>query len=293
MIREARVGESAALPGFRSGSPRVMLHAALFVLGFTVVFSFLGASVGLVGYVLQDARRWINVAAGALLVVFGLHVTGLLRLVTVGLVRAEASGDLPRALRPVSAGMLKLTETLYREKRIEFQPRGRGPFASFGVGMVFAVGWTPCVGFVLGGILSAAFNAGEATTSLLLLLAYSLGLGVPFLLVAGFIDRSRGLLRVLARRSTSVGVVSGVALVVFGLFIAFDVTARLSAMLGRVPVVSDAFLAEGLEASLGVGWTVPAFIAGVLSFLSPCVLPMVPIYLAHLAGAGVAQPEPA
>jgi cytochrome c-type biogenesis protein len=262
----------------------VLTHAALFVLGFTLVFSFLGASVGLVGSVVQESQRWINLVAGVLLVLFGLHVTGLLRIVTFKLMSLSDDAPLAGLRKPLTAGMYRLTSLLYREKRVDYQPKARGPLASLGVGMAFAVGWTPCVGFILGGILTAALNQSDATGAMFLLLAYSLGLGIPFLLAAAFIDRARSVLRALARHSTLVGWVSGVALIVFGVMIALDVTSQLNQYLGTVPVVDDAFLLEGTSEGLGVTWVAPAFLAGILSFLSPCVLPMVPIYLAHLAG---------
>ena len=150
--------------------------------------------------------------------------------------------------------------------------------------MAFAVGWTPCVGFILGAILTAALNQSDATGAMLLLFAYSLGLGIPFILAAVFIDRTQNVLRALSRHSTLVGAISGIALMAFGLLIALDFTSQLNQYLSSVPLVDDGFLLEGTSTALGLSWIAPAFLAGILSFLSPCVLPMVPIYLAHLAG---------
>ena len=76
---------------------------------------------------------------------------------------------------------------------------------------------------------------------------------------------------------------------VFGLLIALDFTSQLNQYLSSVPLVDDGFLLEGTSTALGLSWIAPAFLAGILSFLSPCVLPMVPIYLAHLAGAVSAE----
>lgn len=262
----------------------VMFHAVLFVLGFTIIFSFLGASVGLVGYVVQDAQRWINLVAGSLLVLFGLHVTGILRILTFKLMAVSQDAPFAGVRRPLTAGMFKLTSVLYREKRVDYRPKARGPLSSLGVGMAFAVGWTPCVGFILGGILTAALNQNDATAAMFLLFAYSLGLGIPFLLAALFIDRAQGVLRTMARHSTLVGAISGIALMAFGLLIALDFTSQLNQYLSSVPLVDDSFLLDSTSTGLGITWIAPAFLAGILSFLSPCVLPMVPIYLAHLAG---------
>lgn|GEM_PF-531237 len=268
---------TAIQSGTGSRQRGVLFHAALFVLGFTIIFSFLGASVGLVGYVIQDAQRWINLVAGSLLVLFGLHVTGVLRILTFKLMALDQDA-------PLAAGLYKVTSILYREKRIDYQPKARGPLASLGVGMAFAVGWTPCVGFILGAILTAALNQSDATGAMLLLFAYSLGLGIPFILAAVFIDRTQNVLRALSRHSTLVGAISGIALMAFGLLIALDFTSQLNQYLSSVPLVDDGFLLEGTSTALGLSWIAPAFLAGILSFLSPCVLPMVPIYLAHLAG---------
>jgi cytochrome c-type biogenesis protein len=278
------VDVTAIQSGTGSRQRGVLFHAALFVLGFTIIFSFLGASVGLVGYVIQDAQRWINLVAGSLLVLFGLHVTGVLRILTFKLMALDQDAPLAGLRRPLTAGLYKVTSILYREKRIDYQPKARGPLASLGVGMAFAVGWTPCVGFILGAILTAALNQSDATGAMLLLFAYSLGLGIPFILAAVFIDRTQNVLRALSRHSTLVGAISGIALMAFGLLIALDVTSQLNQYLSSVPLVDDGFLLEGTSTALGLSWIAPAFLAGILSFLSPCVLPMVPLYLAHLAG---------
>ncbi len=287
MLDQVRLSEQPGTASEARGAG-VVVHALFFVLGFTLVFSFFGASVGLVGYLVQDARRWINLVAGVLLVLFGIHVTGVLRITTFWLLQIDQRGQLPAPFRPVSKAMFRLVEVLYSEKRVDYQPTRRGIGSSLGVGMAFALGWTPCVGFVLGGILSAAFNTSEATAAMFLLMAYSLGLGIPFVLAAAFLNRARGVIRAVQRHSTTVNLVSGVGLIAFGLLIAFDLASRLGALLGAVPVVDDAFLTSQLGRSIGAGWVIPAFVAGVLSFLSPCVLPLVPVYLAHLAGTATA-----
>ena len=282
-LDQARLNERPVTASEGRGAG-VVVHALFFVLGFTVVFSFIGASVGLVGYVVQDARRWINLVAGTLLVLFGIHVTGVLRIATFWLLQVDQRGQLPAPFRPVSKAMFRLVEILYSERRVDYRPTRRGIGSTFGVGMAFALGWTPCVGFILGGILSAAFNTSQATAAMFLLMAYSLGLGIPFVLAAAFLDRARGMIRAVQRHSTAVNLISGVGLIAFGLLIAFDLASRLGSLLGAVPVVDDAFLTSQLGRTIGAGWVIPAFVAGVLSFLSPCVLPLVPVYLAHLAG---------
>ena len=262
----------------------LLFHSALFVMGFTTAFSFLGASVGLVGYVVQDYQRWINLVAGSLLALFGLHGTGLLRSVTLKLVAMEQDDSHSIVRRRTTTYLFRMTSLLYSENRIDYRPRTRTPLASLMVGMAFAVGWTPCVGFILGAILTAAINQSDATQAMLLLFVYSLGLGTPFILTAAFIDRAPSVLSVLAHHLMFFSVVSGVALMVFGLLIALDLTSQLNQFLGAIPILDDAFLLEGTASRLGLSWLGPSFLAGLLSFLSPCVFPMVPIYLAHLVG---------
>ena len=134
---------------------RVMLHALTFVIGFSVVFVTLGVSVSVAGQVLLDYRDWIRQAGGVLIVVFGLYVAGFLN------------------FGPFS-----------RTRQWQIREKPAGYVGSFLVGLTFAIGWTPCVGPILGAILSLAGTAETVGRGMGLLVAYSAGLGVPFLLSA-------------------------------------------------------------------------------------------------------------
>ena len=92
----------------------LLFHSALFVMGFTTAFSFLGASVGLVGYVVQDYQRWINLVAGSLLALFGLHVTGLLRIVTLKLVAMEQDDSHSIVRRRTTTYLFRMTSLLLK-----------------------------------------------------------------------------------------------------------------------------------------------------------------------------------
>ena len=267
----------------------VLLHALVFVCGFSLVFSFMGASVGIIGYLVRDVGRWINLGAGLLLILFGIHVTGLLRTVSLWLVRIDKRSGFYVLLWKVSDVVYRLVGGLDTEIHLDYRPSKRGFLSSFGVGMAFAIGWTPCVGFVLGGILSAAFNTSEVTSAMLLLMAYSAGLGTPFLVAAVSLRNARGLISSMRRHSMVVNICSGLGLISFGLLISLDLSPKLAALLGAVPFIDDRFLTSGLGTSLSLGWVLPAILAGLLSFLSPCVLPLVPVYLAHLAGAALME----
>ena len=261
---------------------RLLLHAASFVLGFSLLFSLAGFSFGIVGRLVDDYRPIINLVAGLALAIFGLHLTGLFRELAFRLAGPPRPGSFDWLRRAVAAVAARLAGALYRQGQIEIRTGRSGYRSSFAVGLAFALGWTPCVGFILGGILTAAYNSESVATAYLLLLAYSLGLGVPFLVLAAFAERLQGPLMAISRRSNAIAIVSGVLLTAFGLFIAFDLVALLSRYLAAVPVVNDEFLlASG--GAINFGWIAPAFVAGVLSFISPCVLPLAPVYLAHLA----------
>lgn len=160
--------------------------AALFVLGFTAVFTALGATASALGLLLAQNLRTINLVSGAFVVLMGLLTAGVLRV-------------------PV----------LQRQLRFDLARIGRGPRSAVALGAAFAFGWTPCVGPVLAAILSTAAGAGTAARGGILLVAYSLGLGVPFLLVAAGLGGGR--LRWLARHARVVELVGGALLVAMGL----------------------------------------------------------------------------
>jgi cytochrome c-type biogenesis protein len=132
---------------------RVLLHSAAFIAGFTLVFVSLGASFSAAGQFFFGYRDWIRVAGGALIIVFGLYIAGFLR---VGI--------------------------FARTKQLQIRSKPAGYMGSFAVGLAFAIGWTPCVGPILGTILTIASNDKTVQQGIALLLAYSAGLGLPFLL---------------------------------------------------------------------------------------------------------------
>ena len=179
-----------------------LVHALAFVLGFSAVFIVLGASVGLVGFVVREQLPWLRWVGGAILVVMGLHVSGVLRI-----------------------------PALYRELRLSFRPSRRfGVASSFLVGSIFGAGWTPCIGPILGAILLYASTTQTVGQGALLLTAYSLGLGVPFLIAALALDRVLGFLRRLNRQAQLVEWTSGALLVGMGFVVMFNLIGRLASL---------------------------------------------------------------
>jgi cytochrome c-type biogenesis protein len=167
---------------------RILLHALAFVLGFSVVFVALGASFSALGQFLLDYRDWIRRIGGILIVVFGLSIVGVLKIGIFG-------GTRQWQLREKPAGYL----------------------GSLAVGITFAIGWTPCVGPILGAILTLASTANDVGRGVGLLTAYSAGLGVPFLLAAvalgaflKFFRRYRPFIPVVERGAGVILVVVGV-----------------------------------------------------------------------------------
>jgi cytochrome c-type biogenesis protein len=134
---------------------RVVLHALAFIVGFSLVFVALGASFSAAGQLLVEYRPWIRRIGGLLIIVFGLYIAGVFRL-----------------------GLLGRTLTW------QVREKPAGYVGTFLVGITFAVGWTPCVGPILGAILTLASTTETVQWGVGLLLAYSAGLGVPFLLSA-------------------------------------------------------------------------------------------------------------
>ncbi|WP_347350776.1 cytochrome c biogenesis protein CcdA [Intrasporangium sp.] len=197
--------------GSRVPRRTTLRQAVAFVLGFTVVFVALWASIGLIGYALRDQADMLRRVGGSVLVVMGLHVAGLISLPVLG----RRTG--PRA------GML-----LRRRPDGTVEPGTPGVGRSVLFGVVFAAGWTPCVGPILSGIIGLAALRSDVGQGAVLLVAYSLGLGLPFILVALGADAVRVRLAWLARHEAVVSVATGTLLVVVGFLMITNLLVSLS-----------------------------------------------------------------
>lgn len=144
---------------------RVIASALFFVLGLSTVFLFLGFTASSFGRFFLSNQDWFIILAGLVIMAFGAHFVGLYRI-----------------------GFLD------REIRMDAGDRGGSAFGAYVLGLAFAFGWTPCIGPVLGAILSIAASEADAIRGTTLLGAYAVGLGIPFLLVAAFFHRLSGLL---------------------------------------------------------------------------------------------------
>lgn len=181
----------------------VMLNSLCFIVGFSVVFVSLGAVATELGQLTHRFHRELALAAGIIIVIFGLHLTGAFKI-----------------------------KALYADKRLHGVKGGAGPVGSFVIGFAFAFGWTPCIGPILAGILLLAGSQDTVVKGIVLLAIYSAGLAVPFLLTSLAVNRFLGFYARFRRHMHAVEVLSGVLLIVFGLLIALGRFTVLSGYLG-------------------------------------------------------------
>ncbi len=165
----------------------VLLHSLMFILGFTLVFVMLGAAASSVTQWLRIYKKPLTLIAGALIFIFGLHLTGILKI-----------------------------KALYADKRMHTVQGSKSPLGAFVMGFAFAFGWTPCIGPILATILAMAASTEQMRTGILLLWIYSMGLAVPFLFTSILLDRFMQFYGGFRRHLHKVEIASGVLLMVIG-----------------------------------------------------------------------------
>ena len=183
----------------RAYLPKTLHHALLFIAGFTIVFTVLGLSATTLGRFLAGHAVLLRRVAGVLIFLFGMQVAGLLRFAW-----------------------------LYRERRFEVRRREPGPLRSVLLGMAFAFGWTPCVGPVLFAVLARAATAGSLAAGGLLLVAYSLGLALPFLAFGALASYSLRIANRSGRWLRPVQIVAGGVMMAMGLLLVSGAFERLN-----------------------------------------------------------------
>ena len=229
----------------------IFINSVFFVLGFSVIFSLVGV---LLQSVLADVsftvQQWLGYVGGTVIIFFGIYLLGLIKI-----------------------------PFLEQEHKFKVKRKFRYQYAtSFVFGSAFAVGWTPCVGAILGAILTLAVTTPASAFPLLL--SYSIGLGIPFLLVGLFTDRASGFIEKAGPWLKYVNYVFGSILIILGILVFTNQLARFAS----VPFLTDLLIRVSGE-SLTLGSTLGlgiSFVAGLASFLSPCVLPLIPAFLAYL-----------
>lgn len=191
-----------------------VVHALLFILGFTLVFLALGATATVLGRLLLRHRDWVGRIGGVLVIVLGLYLLGLFN---------------------VSA--------FARERRVHIADKPLGYLGTVLVGMAFAAGWTPCIGPILGGVLTYTASSADLNRGLVLLFAYSVGLALPFLLAAMMIDRFMALFRRYRGALVWTSRLSGGLLVVVGLLM---LTGSMTSLTGWLQGMTPDFLRNRL-----------------------------------------------
>lgn len=193
------VSAETAGPGHRIIS---VLHAAAFVAGFSLIFVAFWASVGLIGFLALDNARYIREISGAILIFMGLHLLGL---INIGILNREYV---------VGSSRVDAARPAYPRSLI--------------MGMTFAAGWTPCIGPVLGSIIGLAVIEEDVARGTLMLVAYSAGLGVPFLIMALAVDPISAGLKKIRPVLAAVPIVSGALVVAIGVLILTNNLIRLN-----------------------------------------------------------------
>ena len=189
--------------GAMGSSRRQAFFGALsFIAGFTLIFTLMGAFAGTIGAALSRYQGVVNVVSGLAVILFGLNFTGLLKI-----------------------------PLLNKSKRLAFHQGQGGSFSTFLFGIIFALGWTPCIGAFLGSALALAASQGGFWQGVGLLLAYSAGLGLPFLFSALLLESLKEGLDFLKRHGESITFWSGILLILMGILILTGQFGRLLAFL--------------------------------------------------------------
>lgn len=273
-------------PGYQAARPKPLVHALLFVFGFSIIFVALGMAVSGIGQLVFDLQESLSRIGGVIVMLFGLATMGLFDSLSRWLGRLDdASNEGETYQRRPAVGWLKngidaFLGVFYTDTRTELgRPHNSGYLSSFLMGLFFSAGWTPCIGPTLGAIMALGYDSATIGQGAWLLAAYSLGLGIPFILFALALDRASRLLRLLKRHIRTIRLINGTLLVLIGLAL----STKQLAIIARWAQENGFYLEAG---SLGGG--TPTFLiavlAGLFSFLSPCVLPLVPAYVFHLTG---------
>lgn len=235
----------------------VIFHSLVFILGFTLVFVAAGASASALGQAFAEYRTVITRVFGVIVILLGLNMVGLFKV-----------------------------PFLAMDKRLHFERRGVSYVGSLLAGLGFAAGWSPCIGPVLAAVIALASESGSVLTGTGLLLVYSIGLGIPFLLTAIALQWVLPLFHRIKRFLPAIEIGAGIIVIGMGFVLLTNSFVRFTGWLYQTfPALAN--VGTGPEsASLSLG---AVFIAGLVSFLSPCVLPLVPVYISLLTGQSIEE----
>ena len=187
--------------GEEQNTKKTLKNALGFVLGFTILFMAMGALAGTIGSFLIKYQTVVNIVCGIIVIFFGLNFLGILKI------------------------------NLFRGMGNNVNTENMGFFSAMVFGMIFSVGWTPCVGAFLGSALMLASTQAHMMKGILMLLCYSLGLGIPFVISAVLIDKLKGAFNFIKKNYRIINMVCGVFLIIVGVCMATGLLGRLLTLL--------------------------------------------------------------
>jgi len=231
----------------------IFINSIFFVLGFSLVFSLVGVLLqSVLSSVSFTVQKYLGYLGGTVIIFFGIFLLGLVKI-----------------------------PFLEQEHKLKVKRKFKYSYiTSFVFGSAFAVGWTPCVGAILGAILTLAVS--NPSSAFPLMLSYSLGLGIPFLLVGLFTNQASAWITKSGSKLKYVNYFFGVVLIILGIFVFTNQLSRIASFpfLSNLLISFEGSTNASFGSSLGLG---VSFLAGIVSFLSPCVLPLIPAFLSYLA----------
>lgn len=230
---------------------QVFLHALLFVFGFSLVFVIgWGGTATFLGQLFGQYKYALGRIGGVIVILFGLATLEIIRL-----------------------------PWFYADTRVQYT----GPRGSYGgsalMGVFFAAGWSPCIGATLGAILTLGMSQQTVWQAMWLASGYSLGLGVPFLLLALGLQRAAGWVKRTRRYQPVFRIASGLLIILIGIMLLTNTMSLIA-----IWAFKNGYYFDLLTKYAAAPTYLVAVLAGLLSFLSPCVLPLVPAYLGYLSG---------
>jgi cytochrome c-type biogenesis protein len=230
----------------------IFFHALAFVLGFSLIFIVgWGGAATLFGRLFGSYKAILGKIGGLVIIVFGLSTLGVLKI-----------------------------PWLNYDIRPEWSRKNRQGFIASGLmGVFFAAGWTPCIGTTLGAILTLGFSAQTNSQAMVLASGYAIGLGIPFLLIGMGMNQTTAFVRRFQQYLGKVQIASGVLLLVIGAMLLTNQLTLIAIWAQRNGLFLDLPLGAGVAPTYLI-----AILAGLISFLSPCVLPLVPAYIGYLSG---------
>lgn len=250
-MTKATTSTSSPPEPFFSERLRVFLHALLFVLGFSLVFVIgWGGSVTALGQLFGAYKQSIAQIGGVIVIMFGLATLEVIRI-----------------------------PWFYADTRAQYSGQ-RGTFGGSALmGIFFAAGWSPCIGATLGAILTMGLNQQKVGEAMWLSSGYSLGLGIPFLVMAIGLERATNWLKRMRPYQKYFKIASGIFIIAIGILLLTNTMSLIA-----IWAFKNGYYIESFSTYAATPTYLTAIVAGLLSFISPCVLPLVPAYLGYLSG---------